>query len=757
MLNDMKKRCFLFVLIGLLMTALLTIQPAGVLAANQRFSSSGSSIAWKEGYLISGASASVSALLEVDDVIYAGGSFTYMDGVRVNKIAMWDTASPGWAPLGQGVTEGNAFSYSVSDIAADGLGNIYIVGSFNKVDGITVNNVAKWNGTSWEALGNGLPGGQAHAVTVDADNNVYVGGLFNTAGRVSVSNIARWNATSSSWETLGDGLDNRVFTLFYDSTNDLIYAGGMFTGTDNPIPIELNHIGRWDETSGWVGISISGNIGTDGDVYALGVYVSGNYLMVGGNFSTFLGTAANNCAVLALGFVSPICDTNGSVNSLAYDTDNGDYIIGGNFSQIEGISANNIALIKSDLSAHKYDAGTNSSVSALIFDADSDILTVGGYFTSAGTSPGGQLPENYIAQWDTTGGSGDQWSAMTTLSFGDTAGINGTVYDIAFDSFGRATIVGRFSAVAGSPYNNIYDGMGAVSEGGGTDGTVYTAAHMDTLDTIIGGSFTEVEGISAENLAYWDESTDTWAPIGGVSPDGQIKVVYVDGTDVYVGGDFTQIGAGFYNHIAKWDSLTNTWSALGDGLNDTVEDIIKVNGVLYATGRFTASDSISVSRLAAWDGVSWSEVGGVGLNAAGASLAADSAGNLYVGGSFSQVGTASIAHLAKWDGSAWSALASGFSGTVITDVKTLAFDAQDNLIVSGAFKSVDGVAAEFIAFNDGSSWHAIDTGLSDAANTIAFDSMGTMYVGGSFDRAGQFPASHIARVHYPTFMPLSMR
>lgn len=54
--------------------------------------------------------------------------------------------------------------------------NLYVGGSFVTVGGITVNRVARWNGTSWFALGNGF-NDAVHALAV-VNAELYTGGRY---------------------------------------------------------------------------------------------------------------------------------------------------------------------------------------------------------------------------------------------------------------------------------------------------------------------------------------------------------------------------------------------------------------------------------------------------------------------------------------------------------------------------------------------------------------------------------------------------
>ncbi|MEB3214320.1 MAG: hypothetical protein VKL39_23425, partial [Leptolyngbyaceae bacterium] len=90
----------------------------------------------------------VSALaFDNDGNLYAGGSFTVAGGITVNRIAKWDGSS--WSALGSGVNIG--VNNSVNALAFDNNGNLYAGGSFTVAGGITVNRIAKWDGSSWSA------------------------------------------------------------------------------------------------------------------------------------------------------------------------------------------------------------------------------------------------------------------------------------------------------------------------------------------------------------------------------------------------------------------------------------------------------------------------------------------------------------------------------------------------------------------------------------------------------------------------------
>ncbi|WP_343427020.1 hypothetical protein [Candidatus Amarolinea dominans] len=62
------------------------------------------------------------------------------------------------------------------------------------------------------------------------------------------------------------------------------------------------------------------------------------------------------------------------------------------------------------------------------------------------------------------------------------------------------------------------------------------------------------------------------------------------------------------SRIAAWNGTS--WSALGSGMDATVSAlIVKGDGTLYSGGWFTAAGGSSASRIARWNGAAWSALG----------------------------------------------------------------------------------------------------------------------------------------------------
>ncbi|MEM9243181.1 MAG: hypothetical protein AAGA27_03870 [Pseudomonadota bacterium] len=210
------------------------------------------------------------------DNIYAGGRFTTAGGVSANYVAKWDGNS--WSALGSGV-DNNTFFPSVLALAVDSSDNLYVGGAFDMAGGMPANYIAKWDGNSWSALGDGA-NDSPYVLATDSKDNVYAGGAFDTVGGVLASNIAKWDG--NSWSALGDGIDGgfKYVAAITANSHDTIYVGGSFTIADGS---SANYIAKWENDS-WSSL----DSGMDDAVHTLTtdgndeVYAGGYFYTAGG-------------------------------------------------------------------------------------------------------------------------------------------------------------------------------------------------------------------------------------------------------------------------------------------------------------------------------------------------------------------------------------------------------------------------------------------------------------------------------------------
>jgi hypothetical protein len=146
--------------------------------------------------------------------LYAGGPFVTAGGITAKYIAKWDGSS--WSALGSGVNN------NVAALAVSG-GNLYAGGTFTMAGGNPASYVAKWDGSGWSALGSGTSYYPVWALAVSG-GDLYAGGRFTAAGASSANNIAKWDGVD--WTPLGSGLSSTVSALTVLNNN--LYVGGSF-------------------------------------------------------------------------------------------------------------------------------------------------------------------------------------------------------------------------------------------------------------------------------------------------------------------------------------------------------------------------------------------------------------------------------------------------------------------------------------------------------------------------------------------------
>src|SRR5262245_36356876 len=239
----------------------------------------------------------------------------------------------------------------------------------------------------------------------------------------------------------------------------------------------------------------------------------------------------------------------------------------------------------------------------------------------------------------------------------------------------------------------------------GTDGAVNAAVLDDSGNLYIGGYFTVAGGVVVNFIAKWNGSS--WSALGS-GLNGTVSALAVSGNDLYVGGYFTRaINSGgstvTVNRIAKWDG--STWSALGSGMNYAVLALAASTNGLYAAGVFTVAGGATANQIARWDGNNWSALGS-GVNSTVYALAA-SGRDLYAGGTFTTATnsggqTITVNRIAKWDGNRWSAFGSG-----VDDIVYAVAVAGGDVYAGGWFTTAGRAPANYIAKWDGSSWSAL--------------------------------------------------
>ena len=574
--------------------------------------------------------------MEVSDdgsgsALYIGGSFLTIGDTTVSYITKWNGST--WSPLtgssGTGVA-GRPYTMCTYD---DGNGPaLYVAGSMLSAGGLSVDHIAKWDGSEWFPLsgpnGPGV-GGYINDLSVFNDGTgerLYAAGQFSLAGGMPANNIASWNG--SEWSPLPaqttDGTNREIHTLnvFEDDSSSLLFAAGDFTRAGDS---DAHFIASWDGQV-WAPLWEPGGAGIDGDVRAFEYFDDGTgiALYVAGRFeSTTAGQQLNAIAKWDGSQWTPLSGAFGTgvdddiFAMTSFDDGSGPALyVGGSFINAGGMPARYIARWDgTEWSAVKSPAqiGFDNQVEALcVFDdGDGPTLFAGGYFQTEGSQV-----LNGIAKWD-----GERWHPLPGQR------------DIGMNSTVRALTV----------YNN------------GAGDQLYAA-----------GSFTQAGGSTANRIARWNGTT--WRPLLGTAYVGSsisALAVYEDGTGehLYAGGPYTTIGSTTYNHIAKWTG--SQWLPLNaqgiTGVDGTVTHLqvlpIGSESLLFAGGSFTNAGSTTVNGAVFWNGTNWIPITGTqgtGFDSGGSPHAVVDdifapGDNLLIGGGFDVAGTIGSSGIARWN------------------------------------------------------------------------------------------------------------
>ncbi|GGG57065.1 hypothetical protein GCM10011414_28640 [Croceivirga lutea] len=283
-----------------------------------------------------GVNGQVNTITLLEDEVIVGGEFSTAGGTTANSIAKW--SGNAWQNYGEG-TNGAVLTTVVGDDKT-----IYVGGTFSSVGNINANNIALIQDNNWKALidaqtaGNGT-NNEVRSIALDKNSNVYLGGNFDSAGNKNTSRIAMWNG--SSFSALGDGTSGFVQAI--EVTEAYIYAGGNFSLAGNKT---VNRLARWNRSSSsWESV----DEGLNGNVNSITTYKNG--LLIGGNFTNASGFLVDNIAYYdfnnwySLGNAT-LKGVDAPVRKLVYNALNDEILVGGTFKNAGSISSNGISVFK---------------------------------------------------------------------------------------------------------------------------------------------------------------------------------------------------------------------------------------------------------------------------------------------------------------------------------------------------------------------------------------------------------------------------
>jgi hypothetical protein len=209
---------------------------------------------------LTGFNALVTQMLVFDDgqgggpQLYIAGRFADVNGVAAKMLARWNGTT--WSAVGTNM--GNTIVTGEIDAMIAWNGALYIGGSNIRVNG-ALQQTAKWDGLTWTAVGQN-PTGRVWSLAVFNDGSgekLYAGGTQPALARF-------FRLEGNTWVTAGGGADNSVFKLLNDSGK--LYVGGSFANVNATTPVHGVAVRIGCQVCGTADFNCDGDLGTDSDI-----------------------------------------------------------------------------------------------------------------------------------------------------------------------------------------------------------------------------------------------------------------------------------------------------------------------------------------------------------------------------------------------------------------------------------------------------------------------------------------------------------
>ena len=418
-------------------------------------------------------------------------------------------------------------------------------------------------------------GSSVSALNTDHPGVMYVGGNFTSAGgHQNAQRIARWNGTS--WSALGTTpiTNGAVYAIAYDIDSGRVFAGGTFLNAGGHANADF--LAVWDG-SNWAPFCTSTQPGPafGGSVAAL--QIIGNTLYVGGAFQNGAAIPAADYLLacdLTTGASSSTVSTDGDFTGAVYALtadSNGTLYAGGGFINLDqNLAADHVAAYDGVWHSMGIDSSVNSFVRSLTA-VGTDV-----YVGTDSVNVAGIAQADHVVKWN-----GSAWSAVGANKATTDGWFPATSFIYALTSYGSILVAtGSFlnaDGIATADHIAYFDGTRwrpVGSDGAGNGPFVGNGLALGVFggQVYLGGSFTSAGG---------DSLSKSIASYALRLPDASIAAT--SGGN-YVGNNvYSRTGAGEVRHVTvtRGNSTTSYVKLQNDGL---VAASLKVTGNGNASG-----------------------------------------------------------------------------------------------------------------------------------------------------------------------------
>ncbi len=446
-------------------------------------------------------------------------------------------------------------------------------------------------------------GAVVNTVLLQPDGRVVVGGSFTTYNGQAYSRIARLYTNGEVDPTFLTDLNGSVHTVKLLPDGRMLVGGEFSLCNGTPVGrlVRLNADGSLDAGYPVPYVHYSG--GFDRPVLALD-QESGGAVLAGGRFLRIQGRAFGRVArILPNGtvdqaFNQPATAANNHVWALAGQPD-GKILVAGQFTGFAGSDRAQVVRLFPDGSIDpSFDPGLGADMAG-IYDValapDGRIVVVGTFTTFGG------LSRSRVARLNSDG--------TLDLTFDPGTGANGNIHAVAVQSDGKVIIGGVFTNVDGVARNRVArlntDGTVDLGfdPGTGCDNTVYAALVEPSGTILIGGNFNNFNGQAHRQIVRLssDGSALPFASVLGLAGAGSFfgvlcMALLPDGRVMVAGGDYV---SGRLRRLNADGSMDFTFPApSGPGGSYISDMVVQPDGRIVIVGTLGMFDGVPVPHIA---------------------------------------------------------------------------------------------------------------------------------------------------------------